>query len=112
MSRVGIQRFDVPGVRRGVRFGVGLDGCGVCGRDCSACTAAETGLPHDCEPPGRGWTGMDRTCTFVRTSGPDGPDDALGALGAFPNGTDGNGQKLPANEVLVSTRQSTGSAAV
>ena len=81
-------------------YGSGLvrDGCGVCGGDCSTCTAAETGLPHDCEPPGRGWTGMDRTCTFVRTSGPDGPDDAWVRWGAFPNGTDGNGQKLPANE--------------
>lgn len=81
-------------------YGSGLvrDGCGVCGGDCSTCTAAETGLPHDCEPPGRGWTGMDRTCTFVRTSGPDGPDDAWVRWGAFPNGTDRNGQKLPANE--------------
>lgn len=66
------------------------DGCGVCGGDCSSCAANETGLPYNCSGPGSGWTGMDQTCAFVRT---EGPSQAWVNWSAFPNGTDGEGQK-------------------
>ena len=82
-------------------YGTGkvLDGCGVCGGDCSTCLANETGLQYDCEPPGRGWTGMDRTCSFVRTRGPSGREDDPWLLWpAFNNGTDKYGNKLPRNQ--------------
>ena len=67
-----------------------FDACGVCGGDCSTCNASATGLPYDCEPPGLGWTGMDRTCSFHRVSGHVGgaaEDDPWVAWDAFPNGT-------------------------
>ena len=41
--------------------GLVIDGCGVCGGDCSTCRASETGILYDCAPPGNGWTGMDKT---------------------------------------------------
>ena len=69
--------------------GLVIDGCGVCGGDCSTCRASETGLLYDCAPPGNGWTGMDKTCQFVRTEGPDKWKNWI----AFPNGTDGEGRK-------------------
>jgi hypothetical protein len=69
--------------------GLVVDGCGVCGGDCSTCTALETGLPYDCISPGNGWTGMDKTCEFVRTQGPD----KWINWSAFSNGTDGKGHK-------------------
>ena len=67
-----------------------FDACGVCGGDCSTCNASATGLPYDCEPPGLGWTGMDRTCSFHRISGHFGgaaEEDPWVAWDAFPNGT-------------------------
>ena len=103
---VGKARYDECGECRGLKkngatclgcdgvYGSGLmyDACGVCGGDCSTCNATETGLPYDCEPPGRGWTGMDRTCSFHRLAGHFGgarTDDpwVLCDAYAFPNGT-------------------------
>ena len=69
------------------------DECGVCGGNCSTCSANQTGLPYNCSAPGLGWTGLDRTCSFVRLEGPGGPNDAWVNWTAFPNGTDGNGNK-------------------
>lgn len=74
--------------------GVVVDGCGVCGGNCSTCEAKDTGLPHNCSGPGLGWTGMDQTCDFVRT---EGPSVSWVNWSAFPNGTDGEGNKT-ANE--------------
>ena len=68
--------------------GLVVDACGICGGDCSSCTADKTGLPYDCEPPGRGWTAMDRTCKFVRTIGPSKWINWT----AFPNGTYNSGE--------------------
>lgn len=72
-------------------YGSGLvvDACGICGGDCSTCTADMTGLPYDCELSGYGWTGIDRTCKFSRTMG---PRKWLNWT-AFPNGTDNRGNK-------------------
>ena len=103
---IGKARYDECGECRGLKkngatclgcdgvYGSGLmyDACGVCGGDCSTCNATETGLPYDCEPPGRGWTGMDRTCSFHRLAGHFGgahTDDpwVLWDAYAFPNGT-------------------------
>ena len=70
--------------------GLVFDACGVCGGDCSTCNATQTGLPYDCEPPGLGWTKMDRTCSFHRTAGHHGgvdEDDPWVNWPAFPNGT-------------------------
>ena len=70
--------------------GLVFDACGVCGGDCSTCNATQTGLPYDCEPPGLGWTKMDRTCSFHRTVGHHGgvdEDDPWVLWPAFPNGT-------------------------
>ena len=66
------------------------DSCGVCGGDCSTCTSDETGLAHNCSAPGKGWTGMDQTCKLVRT---EGQSEAWINWTAFPNGTEGSGDK-------------------
>jgi len=80
--------------------GVTHDACGVCGGDCSTCNATQTGLPFDCEQPGRGWTGMDRTCSFHRLAGASGVTDAWALWNAAPNGTDPHDgtKKLPRAE--------------
>ena len=60
----------------------------------------QTGLPFDCEQPGRGWTGMDRTCSFHRLAGASGVTDAWALWNAAPNGTDPHDgtKKLPRAE--------------
>ena len=80
--------------------GVTYDGCGVCGGDCSTCNASQTGLPYDCELPGKGWTGIDRTCSFHRLEGPNGPNDQWTNWVALPNGTspDDGLSKVPRNQ--------------
>ena len=70
--------------------GLTTDGCGVCGGDCSTCRAFDNGFPYDCSSPGRGWTGMDRWCVFVRTNGAV-TVDAWTEWTVLPNGTDADG---------------------
>ena len=56
---------------------------------------------------GQGWIARARSCARAGRTDRTTP----GCAEAFPNGTDGNGQ-APRERILVSTRQSTGSAAV
>jgi hypothetical protein len=66
-------------------YGSGLivDGCGVCGGDCSTCLANDTGFTHDCNPEVEGWSGIHKQCFLVRSEG----NSAWKDWNAFPNGT-------------------------
>ena len=112
MSRVGIQRFDVPGVRRRVRFGVGSGRMRRLRRRLLHVHRRGDRSASRLRTAGSGMDG-DGSHVHVRANERAGRTGRrLGALGGVSERDGRERSEAPRERVLVSTRQSAGSAAL